>query len=238
MNLEMESMCSKSVWELVDPPKNIRPSGYKWIFKKNRGVDEKVESFKPRLVAKKSRLWRDFLSFGHTQAQDQEQKVRKLLKSIYKLKQASRLWNRRFDKTTKTYGFKQNIDEPYVYKLINNRSVVFLVLYSDDILLIENEIGKLFEVKNWLADQFQMKDFRAASYVLRIQIIWDRKNKLLALSQASYIDKMLARFACKISRKVSYWPDMELNYLTSSLTRLHRKKRTLDNSHMPLQLEV
>ena len=40
------------------------------------------------------------------------QKVWKLLRSIYRLKQASRSWNLRFDETIKTYGFEQNVDEP------------------------------------------------------------------------------------------------------------------------------
>ena len=52
MNLQMESMYFNSVWELVDPPENVRPIGCKWIFKKKRGVVGKVETFKPRLVAK------------------------------------------------------------------------------------------------------------------------------------------------------------------------------------------
>ena len=43
---------------------------------------------------------------------------------------------------------------------------MLLVLYVDDILLIGNKIGKLYEVKNWLDKQFQMKDLREASYVL------------------------------------------------------------------------
>ena len=42
----------------------------------------------------------------------QEQKVCKLLRSIYGLKQASRSWNLRFDETIKTFGFEQNVDEP------------------------------------------------------------------------------------------------------------------------------
>ena len=52
MNQEMESMYSNSVWELVDPPEHVRSIGCKWIFKKKRGVDGKVETFKARLVAK------------------------------------------------------------------------------------------------------------------------------------------------------------------------------------------
>ena len=131
----------------------------------------------------------------------QEQKVCKLLKSIYGLKQASRSWNLRFDETIKTYGFEQNIDEHCVYKLINEQTVVFLVLYVDDILLIGNNVVKLSEIKNWLAEQFQMKDLGNASYVLGIQILRDRKNKLLALSQASYVDKVLARFSMQNSKK-------------------------------------
>ena len=52
MNLEMESMYFNSVWELVDSLDEVRPIGCKWIYKKKRGVDEKVETFKARLVAK------------------------------------------------------------------------------------------------------------------------------------------------------------------------------------------
>ena len=49
---------------------------------------------------------------------DQDQKVCKLLKSIYGLKQASRSWNLTFDETIKTYGLEQNVDEACVYKYI------------------------------------------------------------------------------------------------------------------------
>ena len=107
-------------------------------------------------------------------AEGQEQKVCKLLRSIYGLKQASRSWNLRFDETIKTYGFEQNVDEPCVYKYIKEKKVVFLVLYVDDILLIGNDVEILSNIKKWLAEQFQMKDLREASYVLGIQIIRDR----------------------------------------------------------------
>ena len=46
-----------------------------------------------------------------------------------------------------------------------------------------------------------MKDLGEASYILGIQIIRDHKNKLLALSQASYINKVLAQFSMQDSKK-------------------------------------
>ena len=73
------------------------------------------------------------------------------------------------------------------------------MLYIDNILLIGNDIGLLSDVKKWLVKKFQMKDLGQASYVLGIQIIRDRKNRLLELSQASYIDKVLARFSMQNS---------------------------------------
>ena len=79
--------------------------------------------------------------------------------------------------------------------------MVFLVLYVDDILLIGNDVETLSNVKKWLVEQFQMKDLGEASYILGIQNIRDLKNKLLALSQASYIDKVLTRFSMQDSKK-------------------------------------
>ena len=71
----------------------------------------------------------------------------------------------------------------------------------DDILLIGNDVGYLTDVKTWLATQFQMKDLGETSYVLGIQIIRDHKNKTLALSQATYIDKMLVRYLMQNFKK-------------------------------------
>ena len=101
----------------------------------------------------------------------------------------------------KTYGFSQNVDEPCVYKHIKNGKVVFLLLYVDDILLIGNDVGALSSVKLWLTKQFDMKDLGEANFVLGIQIFRDRKNKMIALSQAGYIDKILRRFAMQDSKK-------------------------------------
>ena len=46
-----------------------------------------------------------------------------------------------------------------------------------------------------------MKDLRETAYVLSIQIFKDRKNRQLALTQASYIDKTLSRFSIQDFKK-------------------------------------
>ncbi|GJS60730.1 retrotransposon protein, putative, ty1-copia subclass [Tanacetum coccineum] len=67
-------------------------------------------------------------------------RVCKLQRSIYGLKQASRSWDKRFDVEIKKIGFTQNPDEPCVYLKANGSNVAFLILYVDDILLMGNNV--------------------------------------------------------------------------------------------------
>ena len=131
----------------------------------------------------------------------QEHMVCKLHRSIYGLKQASRSWNIKFDQVIKLYGFEKSPDELCVYKKIQGIVVVFLVHYVDDILLIGNSVKVLSDVKGYLKKQFDMKDLGEVNYILGIKLLRDRKNKVLALSQASYIDKIVTRFGMENSKR-------------------------------------
>ena len=52
MKFELYSMYSNQVWDLVKAPNGIKPVGCKWVYKRNRGIDGKIETFKARLVVK------------------------------------------------------------------------------------------------------------------------------------------------------------------------------------------
>ena len=112
----------------------------------------------------------------------QEKKVCKLQKSIYGLKQASRSWNLKFDQSIKLFKFLQCPYEPCVYKKCSDNVVVFLILYVDDILLIENDVGTLSSVKVWLSAQFDMKDLEKVSHILGIKLLRDHQKRMLGLS--------------------------------------------------------
>ncbi|TYK29165.1 gag/pol protein [Cucumis melo var. makuwa] len=225
MDLEMESMYFNSVWELVDLPEWVKPIGCKWIYKRKRDSAGKVQTFKARLVAKgyTQREWVDYEETFSLVAMFKSIRIILSIATFYDyeiwqmdfktaflngsleesifMSQPEGSWNIKFDTAIKSYGFDQNVDEPCVYKKINKGKAPFLVLYVDDILLIGNDVGYLTNVKAWLAAQFQMKDLGEAQYVLGIQIIRDRKNKMLALSQATYIDKILVRYSMQNSKK-------------------------------------
>ncbi|KAL0395095.1 UNVERIFIED_CONTAM: Retrovirus-related Pol polyprotein from transposon TNT 1-94 [Sesamum latifolium] len=77
---------------------------------------------------------------------------------------------------------------------VSGSSVAYLVFYVDDILLIENDVKMLGDIKAWLSTQFSMKDMGEASYILGIKIYKDRSKRMLGLTQSPYIEKSILKY--------------------------------------------
>ena len=73
----------------------------------------------------------------------------------------------------KIFGFIENEEEPCVFKKVSGSTVVFLILYVDDILLIGNDISMLTSVKIWLSKELSMKDLGETSFILGIKVYRD-----------------------------------------------------------------
>ncbi|GJY84650.1 retrotransposon protein, putative, ty1-copia subclass [Tanacetum coccineum] len=116
--------------------------------------------------------------------------VCKLQRSNYGLKQTSKSQNKRFDEEIKRFGFAQNLDEPCVYQKASGSNVTFLILYTDDIIIMGNHIS-LQSVKSYLGKCFTMKDLGEAAFILGIKIYRDRSKRLIGLSQYAYLDEIL-----------------------------------------------
>jgi hypothetical protein len=108
---------------------------------------------------------------------DNTQKACKLNKSIYGLKQVSRQWYIKFHKVITSFGFIENFFDQCIYLKVSGSKVIFLVLYVDDILLASNDLGFLHETKQFLSQNFEMKDLGEASYVISIEFT-ETENKV------------------------------------------------------------
>nr|GEW86345.1 retrotransposon protein, putative, Ty1-copia subclass [Tanacetum cinerariifolium] len=195
MDEEMNSIKVMKVWIVVDLPPKAKVVRSKWLYKKKTDMDDKdIYMEQPE---------------GYVDPK-YPNRVCKLQRSIYGLKQASRQWNKRFDEEIKKFGFIQNCDEPCVYRKASGSDVAFLILYVNDILIMGNNIRRLKEVKDYLRKCFSMKDLGEAAYILGIKIYRDRSRRLIRLSQSAYIDKILKKYNMHNSKK-GYLP-MEVKH--------------------------
>lgn len=154
----------------------------------------------------------------------------KLNKSIYELKQASRQWYIKFDKVVVAHGFTENKLEDCIYSKFDGSKFIFLVLYIDDILIASSNLQLPQETKIMLSSNFAMNDLGQAHYVLRIEIMRDRKNKFLGLSQKGYIERVLARFNMEDCNKA----DVPINKGVK-FSREHCPKNELEKKKMNMK---
>lgn len=118
-------------------------------------------------------------------------KVCKLQKSIYGLKQASRVWNETLNKVLLNIGVKRSECECIYYR-INSNKILFIAIYVDDVLIFSNDIKTIKHVKEKLTSHFRMKDMGEASSILGIRIT--RSKDSIKLDQSQYIADVLKRF--------------------------------------------
>ena len=100
----------------------------------------------------------------------------------------------------KLFGFIKSGHDSCLYNKFSGTKVNFLILYVDDILLIQNNVMMSQEIKNSLERSFSMKDLGETTYILVIRIYRDRSKKLIGLSQSTYLDKVLKQFKMESSK--------------------------------------
>ncbi|KAH9753027.1 protein kinase domain-containing protein [Citrus sinensis] len=113
------------------------------------------------------------------------EKVCKLKRSLYGLKQSPRAWFDRFTKSVHSFGYLQSqADHTMFFKHFTDGSVVILIVYVDDIILTGSNVIEMENLKKVLAREFEMKDLGPLRYFLGMEIA--RSSKGIFVSQRKY----------------------------------------------------
>ena len=135
-------------------------------------------------------------------AEGKEDHVCQLKKSLYGLKQSPRQWYKRFDAFMTTHEFSRSAFDSCVYhKKMSGNSMIYLLLYVDDMLIAANNITEINALKKLLSKEFDMKDLGAAKKILGMEI--SREDGVVHLSQKKYIERVLERFNMHTCKPVS-----------------------------------
>ena len=80
------------------------------------------------------------------------------------------MWYQKFDKFIRGLGFSRSKEDHCVYFKLIGDHVLYLVLYADDMLLIENDKEIIQDLKTQSSSKFDIKDLGAADYILGMEI--------------------------------------------------------------------
>jgi hypothetical protein len=117
----------------------------------------------------------------------------KLLKSLYDLKQAPKQWHEKFDKTLTSVGFVVNEADKCVYYHFGGGEGVKLCLYVNDILIFGTRLNVIKEVKDFLSQNFEMKDLEEADVILNIKLVKEGDGGVTLL-KSHYMENVLSHF--------------------------------------------
>ena len=66
-----------------------------------------------------------------------------------------------------SFGFEENLVDGLIYHKFNGSKFIFLILYLNEVLLANNDIGLLYKTKKFLSKDINVKDLGDVSFVLR-----------------------------------------------------------------------
>lgn len=134
---------------------------------------------------------------------DQTKRYCKLIKSIYGLKQSSRVWNETLNAVLLEHGLNRSKSDQCIYYLIEKEDIIIVAIYVDDFLIFTNNGEREVNLKKTLFEKFKMKDLGKAASILGIRIIRNEISKTISIDQTSYIWELLKRFKMEDCNSVS-----------------------------------
>ena len=187
---EIKALEKNDTWVLTELPEERRPIDAKWLFKIKRNDAFLHGNLKEEIYMK--------IPEGFT---EKPGLVCKLMKTLYRLKQAPRAWNEKFDTYVRSLGMKRSDIDKCLYIYEKGSAKIFLIVYVDDLIIVGNSEFELEKIKIALTREFSMTDLGELNFFFGIKI--ERKEGGMYLSQTAYLKNVLKRFNmenCKPSK--------------------------------------
>lgn len=122
---------------------------------------------------------------------DRPHYVCRLRKALYGLKQAPRAWYVELQTYLVSSGFVNSVSDTSLFILKHGKSVVYILVYVDDILVTGNDNALIQRILAAFAQRFSVKEHEELHYFLGIEA--KRTSAGLHLSQRRYIIDLLER---------------------------------------------
>ncbi|AAF32440.1 hypothetical protein; 74056-75837 [Arabidopsis thaliana] len=118
-----------------------------------------------------------------------EDKVYKLNKALYGLRQAPRAWNNKLNHILVELQFLKCSKEPSVYRKEVSKDLLLIAIYVDDLFVTGTNLDIINKFKEEMSSKFEMSNLGKLTYYLGIEVIQHKDG--IALNQNRYALKIL-----------------------------------------------
>lgn len=133
--------------------------------------------------------------------EDNSQRVCRLRKSVYGLKQSPRTWNKRFKDVLINFGLQESTADPCLFYRITEKDKLIVTLYVDDGLVVATKKISIEEFLSRLKEEFKITAEPIGCF---LNILIDRRDDgSIVISQKRYTEDILRRFNMEQANSVS-----------------------------------
>jgi hypothetical protein len=130
----------------------------------------------------------------HFEEKGKESWVWKLVKSLYGLKQAGRMWNREMHESMVGWGFRHLLCEWCVYVRVKDGVTNLVAIHVDDMVAAASTRAANEFFKTQLHSKWDISDLGDVQFCLGIGIVRDPDRRTITLSQTALIDRLVTQF--------------------------------------------
>lgn len=130
-----------------------------------------------------------------------ENKVCKLKKALYGLRQAGQSWYLKINEILKQYGATPTNADTCLYHIGKGENILLIAIYVDDILICSRSEEKIKHFSDFISRHFDVRDLGEPRQCLRIE--FSREGNNITLKQKGYINEVLRRFGMSDCNPVS-----------------------------------
>ena len=118
----------------------------------------------------------------------------KLMKSIYGMRQASRIWNQTFHNAVSQWGFERLDCEWCIYRRTTTTGTTIFAVHVDDIVATSSAPQELEMFRDQLKAQWEITELGEPKLALGIAMSRNRTNHTISLSQTVKIDNLVEEY--------------------------------------------
>lgn len=122
-------------------------------------------------------------------------KVLKLKKAVYGLKQSSLAWYQRVEETLCNLEYSKSKLEPCVFiKNHSNGKKTIIGIYVDDFIIFSNNKAETDSLIEALSEKFKIKNLGQVKQYLGMRININKNSNVITIDQEHYIEQLLSKF--------------------------------------------